>query len=70
MSFFGSATNSFLHDHLTDALDANKDIWKEMREIAQEMRGNAQYIKEYVKTERSVNKCQKSQQSVNKYKKM
>ena len=28
------------------------------------------YIKEYVKTERSVNKCKKRQQSVNKYKKM
>ena len=25
--------NSFLHDHLTDALDANKDIWKEMRNL-------------------------------------
>ena len=28
------------------------------------------YIKEYVKTEQSVNKCKKGQQSVNKYKKM
>ena len=25
--------NSFLHKHLTDALDVNKDIWKEMRNI-------------------------------------
>ena len=25
--------NSFLHRHLTDALDANKDIWKEMRNV-------------------------------------
>ena len=28
------------------------------------------YIKEYVKTEQSVNKCKKRQQSVNKFKKM
>ena len=25
--------NSFLHRHLTDALDVNKDIWKEMRKV-------------------------------------
>ena len=25
--------NSFLHKHLSDALDANKDIWKEMRNL-------------------------------------
>ena len=25
--------NSFLHRHLTDTLDANKDIWKEMRNV-------------------------------------
>ena len=25
--------NSFLYRHLTDALDANKDIWKEMRNV-------------------------------------
>ena len=26
--------NSFIHRHLTDALDANKDIWKEMRNVS------------------------------------
>ena len=25
--------NFFLHRHLTDALDANKDMWKEMRNV-------------------------------------
>ena len=25
--------NSFLHKHLTDALDENKNIWKEMRNL-------------------------------------
>ena len=25
--------NSFLHRHLTDALDANKNIWNEMRNV-------------------------------------